>query len=170
MDELVLAVHQARPTVDIMSNAVTERRQPQRVRLRSIRPAAIYLAVHRFADVVYYRRLDHEEYLLLSALQRRNTLADAIEQAFRCRHTFARRAGRKDSKLLRPRRRVSLVLPFVIRTAPRSLGAPHLARFLRDVGLPRHSTLSFAVDPHLAKNERDVGRPSFVARDAIETG
>ena len=82
VDELVLAVHQARPTVDIMSNAVTERRQPQRVRLRSIRPAAIYLAVHRFADVVYYRRLDHEEYLLLSALQRRNTLADAIEQAF----------------------------------------------------------------------------------------
>ena len=82
VDELVLAVHEVRPTLDIVSNAVAERRQPQRVRPRSIRRAAIFLAVHRFGNVVYYRRLEREAYLLLSALQRQRTLADAIALAF----------------------------------------------------------------------------------------
>ena len=82
VDELVLAVHQAKPIADMLSNAVTERGARQRVRLPSIRRAATHLAVHRFAEVVYYRRLDWEAYLLLSFLRRGSTLAEAIVMAF----------------------------------------------------------------------------------------
>jgi hypothetical protein len=82
VDELVLAVHEARPPVDMASNAVAERRQAQRFRVGPIRRTAIFLAVHRFANVVYYRRLEREAYLLLSALGRRCTVADAIALAF----------------------------------------------------------------------------------------
>ncbi len=52
------------------------------------------------------------------------------------------------------------------------MGAPHLARFSRDVGCHRCDPLSFGVRcaiqvsvrgiPHLATNERDVGHPGFV--------
>ncbi len=56
-------------------------------------------------------------------------------------------------------------------TRPRSMGAPHLARFSRDVGLPQSFWLSAVVDPYLAKNKRDMGHPSFVAeRLFIRTG
>ena len=82
VDELVLAVHQETPESDIMSNAVTERKKKARLRLPSMRRAKIYLAVHRFDNSVYYRRIEHEAYLLLSALQRRKTLAESIDLAF----------------------------------------------------------------------------------------
>lgn len=82
VDELVLAVHKEKPESDVMSNAVTERKQGTRIRLPQMRRSAIYLAVHRFDNSVYYRRIDHEAWLLLSALQSRRTLAEAIEVAF----------------------------------------------------------------------------------------
>ncbi len=103
-DEVVLAVHQANPSVDTLSNAVSERRQPNRFRLRPIRRAEIWLAVHRFEDVVFYRRLDREAYLLLSALRRGSTVEEAIalgfagsrlsaeEQATNVQHVFAHAA------------------------------------------------------------------------------
>jgi hypothetical protein len=82
VDELVLAVHRKTPESDIMSNAVTERKQRTRLRLPPMRRAKTYLAVHRFDNSVYYRRIDREAYLLLSALQRRRTLGDAMDAAF----------------------------------------------------------------------------------------
>ena len=82
VDELVLAVHQANPSADILSNAVAERRQRTRTTLPVMRRSATLLAVHRFEDSVYYRRIDREEYLLLSALQQRHSLSQAIEAAF----------------------------------------------------------------------------------------
>lgn len=82
VDELVLAVHQATPPSEIVSNAVTERKQKARVRLPRMRRSPIFLAVHRFDNSVYYRRIDHEAFLLLSALQRHSTLGDAIDTAF----------------------------------------------------------------------------------------
>jgi len=82
VDELVLAVHQASPATDAASNAVSERRTGKRPRLPSMRLSRTYLAVHRFDDTVYYRRLDHEAYLLLSSLQKSKSLAEAIEAAF----------------------------------------------------------------------------------------
>jgi hypothetical protein len=83
VDELVLAVHQeARPS-DIVSNAVSERRHVKRSRLIRMRPSAIRLAVHRYENSVYYRRIDQENFLLLSALQKGALLGEALENAFR---------------------------------------------------------------------------------------
>jgi hypothetical protein len=82
VDELVLAVHKETPESDIMSNAVMERKQTSRLRLPGLRRARTYLAVHRFDNSVYYRRIEREAYLLLSALQRHQTLEAAIDTAF----------------------------------------------------------------------------------------
>jgi hypothetical protein len=82
VDELVLAVHKETPPSDIMSNAVSERKQKSRHGLPRMRRSAIYLAVHRFDDSVYYRRIDREAFLLLSALQQQNTLGESMELAF----------------------------------------------------------------------------------------
>jgi hypothetical protein len=82
VDELVLAVHQANPAGDAASNAVCGRRTKKRAALPPVRRSATYLAVHRFDDTVYYRRLDREAYLLLLLLQKGTALGEAIETAF----------------------------------------------------------------------------------------
>jgi hypothetical protein len=46
------------------------------------RPQAVFLAVHRRNFMVYYRRIEAEEYRLLGALRERHTIAGAIEHAF----------------------------------------------------------------------------------------
>jgi hypothetical protein len=53
-------------------------------RTRSLKPAPgkIYLAVHRFEDSVYYKRLSQEDYLLLQAFEQGAALGEAIEAAF----------------------------------------------------------------------------------------
>ena len=43
----------------------------------------VYLAVHRFEDSVYYRRLARETFLLLRALRAGGSVAEAVTQAFR---------------------------------------------------------------------------------------
>ena len=68
VDELVLAVHRETPPSDIASNAAAERRQVKRERLPGMRRGAVRLAVHRFENSIYYRRVDREAFLLLSAL------------------------------------------------------------------------------------------------------
>lgn len=82
VDELVLAVHKETPPSDIMSNAVLERRPKSTARLPRMRRSEVYLAVHRFDNAIYYRRIDREAFLLLSSLQQEHTLAEALEQAF----------------------------------------------------------------------------------------
>jgi len=82
VDELVLAVHKLGRSADIVSSAASERRQMLKTSLPAMRTSAIYLAVHRFMDSVYYRRLDREAYVLLAALQRKLPLGDAIGAAF----------------------------------------------------------------------------------------
>jgi hypothetical protein len=82
VDELVLAVHQETPDSDIMSNAVTEHKQRTRLKLPRMQRHAIHLAVHRFDNSVYYRRIERESFLLLSSLQQGLPLGDAIEAAF----------------------------------------------------------------------------------------
>ena len=42
----------------------------------------IYLAVHRYDNSVYYRRIDREAFLLLSSLQSGFSLGSALEAAF----------------------------------------------------------------------------------------
>jgi hypothetical protein len=82
VDELVLAVHKAIPATDATSNAVMEIRQVRKISLPRMRRSTIYLAVHRYEDSVYYRRLDREAYRLLRVLQQQRLLAEALEFAF----------------------------------------------------------------------------------------
>jgi len=89
VDELVLAVHQETGPSDIMSNAVPERRHVQRARLPKMLRSAVFLVVHRYDNSVYYRRIDRENFRLLSALQKGVPLGDALENAFRNGHFSA---------------------------------------------------------------------------------
>src|SRR6187402_1876098 len=82
VDELVLAVRKQTPESDIMSNAVSELVVPTRPKLPSMRRARVFLAVHRFENLVYYRRIDREAFLLFTALQQRRTLGESLEGAF----------------------------------------------------------------------------------------
>ena len=82
VDELVLAVHRQTAPSDIMSNAVTERKQAKRTPLPAMRRSQIHLAVHRYDNSVYYRRIDQEAFRLLSALQTGTLLGGALEVAF----------------------------------------------------------------------------------------
>jgi hypothetical protein len=84
VDEVVLAVRQNTPENDIVSNAVAQERKPSRqVRLPKVgRPAPTFLAVHRFENFVYYRRIDPEAFLLLSAIQQGHSIAKAIDKTF----------------------------------------------------------------------------------------
>lgn len=82
VDELVLAVRRETPEVEIVSNASTKKRETTRLELPSMKREAVFLAVHRFEDSVYYRRIDREAYRLLSALKSGSTLGEALEAAF----------------------------------------------------------------------------------------
>ncbi|HEY6413996.1 MAG TPA: DNA-binding domain-containing protein [Edaphobacter sp.] len=55
----------------------------RRTRSRRLLSKQIYLAIHRHEDTVYYKRLSREDWLLLEALERGDTLGEAIEAAFR---------------------------------------------------------------------------------------
>jgi Putative DNA-binding domain len=82
VDEVVLAVRKNTPEIDIVSNAVAERKTTTRTSLPSIRRSPVYLAVHRFDNSVYYRRIDREAFLLLAALRDGHSITTAIEKAF----------------------------------------------------------------------------------------
>jgi hypothetical protein len=82
VDEIVLAVRKVTPEIDIVSNAVSERRQASDVILPEVSRSSVYLAVHRFEDCVYYRRIEREEFLLLADLRDGDSIATAIERAF----------------------------------------------------------------------------------------
>ena len=83
VDEVVLAVHKNRPATDIVSNAVTERKESKRLRVPRLKRCPTYLAVHRYQDSVYYRRIDHEAFLLLSAIQEGEPITRVVERAMR---------------------------------------------------------------------------------------
>ncbi len=84
VDDLLLEVKHGDGTPDRASNAVQERRKHSRVRaVAKLEPAQIFLAVHRLDYSVYFRRIEPEEFALLSALRRGKTIERAIELAFR---------------------------------------------------------------------------------------
>jgi Putative DNA-binding domain len=82
VDELVLAVRKEAPEIEVASNAVSEVRQNKRAALPRMRKSAIWLAVHRYDDSVYYRRIDREAFLLLRSLRDGASIAEALESAF----------------------------------------------------------------------------------------
>jgi hypothetical protein len=82
VDELVLAVHKATPESDIVSNAVSERKESVRIHLPKMTRSKVYLAVHRFENSIYYRRIEREAFLILSALHSQVPLGEAVAGAF----------------------------------------------------------------------------------------
>jgi hypothetical protein len=81
VDDLRIAVNESAEVHDSASNTSVERHQRTVRRFRRLKPKRIHLAVHRFEDTVYYRRLDPEEYLVLDALRRGLPLGEAIDAA-----------------------------------------------------------------------------------------
>lgn len=84
VDDLLLEVRKEEEDTDFASNAFSERQKRKRVRsVAKLKPAKIFLAVHRIDDSVYFRRLDQEEFPILTALQQGKTLGAAVELGFR---------------------------------------------------------------------------------------
>jgi hypothetical protein len=82
VDSLVLAVKKDAPETEIVSNAANRRESRTRPKLPSMRQQQVWLAVHRFDDSVYYRRIGQETFLLLSGLRSGCSVAEAVTQAF----------------------------------------------------------------------------------------
>lgn len=84
VDDLLLEVRNEDEDTDFASNAFSERQKRKRVRaVAKLKPAQIFLAVHRLDDSVYFRRLDREEFAVLTALRQGKSLGAAVELAFR---------------------------------------------------------------------------------------
>jgi hypothetical protein len=83
VDELVLAVHSGKPARHVMSNAVSGHNRSDDVTQSPMAPRETLLAVHRFENTVYYRRLEREAFRLLSSLQSGEPIGVAFEFAFR---------------------------------------------------------------------------------------
>jgi hypothetical protein len=78
VDDLLLGVRGDEHT-EFSSNAFTERRKRKRVlAVARLKPAPIFLAVHRLDESVYFRRLEREEFLILSKLREGKNLSSAI--------------------------------------------------------------------------------------------
>jgi len=82
VDDLVLGVRRDTPEVDIVSNAASRRATRTRVKLPPMRRQEIFLAVHRYENSVYYRRIAKEDLALLSALRAGRSIAAAVSEAF----------------------------------------------------------------------------------------
>jgi hypothetical protein len=84
VDDLLLEVRKEDDDTDFASNTFTEHRKRKRVRaVAKLKPAQIFLAVHRIDNSVYFRRLSVEEFSVLTALRQGKTLSTAVESAFR---------------------------------------------------------------------------------------
>ena len=81
VDDVVVTIRKASPETEAVSSSMTERRAQSRRSLPTMKRSRRYLAVHRFDDLVYYRPLPREEYLLLSALRDGASISAAVESA-----------------------------------------------------------------------------------------
>lgn len=83
VDDLVIAVRQYQGDSSTASNNARTQQLRRRVRRFSMpEPEPVYLAVHRFEDSVYYKRLQPEAFCLLSELGVGKSLDSAVETAF----------------------------------------------------------------------------------------
>ena len=83
VDDLRIRVSRAGDLHETASNMVTApKHRATRRRTVARESAPIYVAVHRFDDMVYYRRLEPEAYRILTALRRGDSIGTAIEQGF----------------------------------------------------------------------------------------
>ena len=82
-DDLLLTVRKEDEDTDFASNAFQEKHKRKKVQaVARLKPATIFLVVHRVDFSVYFRRIDAEEFAILAALRDGKTLGKAIEAAF----------------------------------------------------------------------------------------
>jgi hypothetical protein len=83
VDDLLVEIRSDRDT-DFASNAFNEVGKRKRAQaVARLKPSAVFLAVHRLDFSVYFRRLDREEFIILSQLREGEGVNRAIEFAFR---------------------------------------------------------------------------------------
>ena len=82
VDNLVLTIKKHAPEAEIVSNAANRRESRARMKLPPMKLERVWLAVHRFDDSVYYRRIDRETFLLLSALRSGASVYEAVTRSF----------------------------------------------------------------------------------------
>ena len=84
VDDLLLEARKNSDDLDVASNTFSERHKRKRISaFAKLKPSPIFLAVHRLDEDVYFRRLDREEFAILSTLQAGKSLNAAIESALR---------------------------------------------------------------------------------------
>jgi len=87
VDDLLLAVRETDDDNEVASNAFSEKKKRRRIRVTAkLKPAEIFLAVHRIDDSVYFRKLAREEFAILTSLRHGKTLARAVDSGFRKSH------------------------------------------------------------------------------------
>ena len=83
VDNALIALRSDAGSSNSSSNSATASRIVRRFRAVSdVERETIYLAVHRYDDTVYYKRLSIEDFHLLQAIQQGKTLMEAIDTAF----------------------------------------------------------------------------------------
>jgi hypothetical protein len=83
VDDLIIEIRSENGSSDASSNNASIARKRKRVRhVAAMEPEEIYLAVHRHENSVYYKRLNREDYRLLSALMAGEPIGRAIDIAF----------------------------------------------------------------------------------------
>ncbi len=80
VDDLLIRVRSELEETDIVSNAVTERVHSRSRRRVLPKPEPIFLAVHRADNTVYFKRIDREAFIILSALRDGRALSDAVDE------------------------------------------------------------------------------------------
>lgn len=82
VDDALIAIRDASQGAGAQTSNAVSIHLVRRTRSFKPTPGQIYLAVHRFEDSVYYKRLSQEDYLLLRAFEQGATLSEALEAAF----------------------------------------------------------------------------------------
>ena len=80
VDDLLIKVRSELEETDIVSNAVTERTHSRSRRRRLPEPERIFLAVHRADNTVFFKRIDHEAFTILTSLRQGMTLSNAVDE------------------------------------------------------------------------------------------
>jgi hypothetical protein len=81
-DELVLGLHQRERKLTSEAGVEQDEEDPAPIKLTKLRRRATWLAAHRIDFSVYYRRLEHEEFLTLDALRQGRALDEALDLGF----------------------------------------------------------------------------------------
>ena len=84
VDDLLLEIKKHTEELSVASNAFSERHKTKRIAaVARMKPGPIFLAVHRMGEEVYFRRLEAEEFAILSLLRDGKSLNAAVETGLR---------------------------------------------------------------------------------------